>query len=348
MANIKDVEKSMNNEPIQHLVSNGAGSAKPMSRQDVLLSDMELPLSETFYPLGYAVQILTNEQSVLDAARESFGHMLPRYTEFTLQVRVGVSDGGTMDCPPEPIRREYNHLFSLVADAENQALMDLKSCTNFIWVKRSTVQRRLYFRYNLLEKPVYVLLGSSVVTDLHAACVSKYDRGVLLCGNSGAGKTTLAYACARAGWTYTSDDTSYLINSSKSPRVAGHSHRIRFRDAAKSVFRELANRELTPRLEGKPSIEVSTSEFDGIETSCEARIHAIVYLNRDFTGTARSVALADGTAVRRMSQELYSSGEIRMKQEKALDALRDIPTYELRYCDLSSAIEILELLVRQN
>ncbi len=28
-----------------------------------------------------------------------------------------------LDCPPEPTRREYNHLYSLVADINNQALL---------------------------------------------------------------------------------------------------------------------------------------------------------------------------------------------------------------------------------
>src|SRR5665213_2624050 len=84
------------------------------------------------------------------------------------------------------------------------------------------------FRHNFLEQMVYLLLGSSVVTDLHAACISKDGKGVLLCGDSGAGKSTLSYACARAGWTYTSDDTSYLINDLDLPTVIGHSHRMRF------------------------------------------------------------------------------------------------------------------------
>jgi hypothetical protein len=320
--------------------------SKPRPPQEALLSHMELPLRGIFYPLGYAVEIITNEPAVLEAANESFGHACLSRTSAALQVCIGVSSGGDSECPPEPTRRQYNHLYSMMADADNQALLDLKTCISFVWVKKSTVDNSLYFRYNFLEKTVYLLLGSSVVTDLHAACVSKNGKGILLCGDSGAGKSTLSYACARAGWTYTSDDTSYLINNSDVPHVIGHSHRVRFRPTAKTLFQELEGRELTRRLEGKPSIEIPISEFPGLITASEARVHSIVYLNRSPSGTGRLVSLPEGTATQRTRKELYSAGEIRTKHEKILEVLSCIPTYELQYCALDHAIDQLDLLAQ--
>jgi hypothetical protein len=336
----------MFSESIQSASARTTVIPRPSTPQEALLCSMELPLHRIFFPLGYPVEIITNDPAVLDAASESFGHHHSRETGRPLQLRIGVSDGDNSESPSEPVRREYNHLFSLVADAGNQALLDLDLCTGFVWVKKDTVQHRLYFRYNFLEKPIYVLLGSSVVTDLHAACVSLRGKGILLCGESGAGKSSLAYACARAGWTYTSDDTSYLINSSKVPRVFGHSHRMRFRPTAKDLFPELNNRGLAPRLEGKPSIEVPTSEFPGLITASEARVHSIVYLRRSPLATGRLVALPDGTAIQRMSRELYSAGDIRARQESALQVLSATPAFELHYHGLEHAMEQLDLLTR--
>lgn len=314
--------------------------------QDALLSDMKLPFRRTFYPLGFAVEIFTNDVGVLDAAAESFGHRRLSRGSAALQVRIGIIEGGSQECPPEPVRREYNHLYSLVADPENQALLDLKTCTSFVWLKRSALNNTLYFRYNFLEKVVYLLLGASVVTDMHAACVGKSGKGILLCGDSGSGKSTLAYACARAGWTYTSDDTCYLINGLDTPRVIGHSHRIRFRPEAKTIFPELESQTVTPRMEGKPSIEVPVSALPTINTAPEARVHAIVYLNRDPLAEARLVKLPAGTATRRSCRELFSAGEIRLKHEKILEGLSAIPTYELQYADLTGAMQQLELLTQ--
>jgi hypothetical protein len=325
-----------------------AGNRKLSRAQDALLYDMDLPLRGTFYPLGYAIEIITNDQDVLEAAHESFGHRRLRRGHTTVQVRIGISEGSDPNYPPEPIRREYNHLYSLLADTDNYAVLDLKTCTNFVWLSRSALKNRLYFRYNFLEKVVYLLLGSSVVTDIHAACVSKNGRGILLCGDSGAGKSTLAYACARAGWTYTSDDTSYLINDSRLPRVIGHSHRLRFRPTARALFPELADRELTPRMEGKASIEVPVAELPRITTANEVGIYAVVYLRRSQSTAGGVVKLPRGTATTRLRKELYSAGEIRANHEKILEVLSDIPTYELQYSEFDQGIRLLEVLMQDS
>jgi hypothetical protein len=336
----------MTSEVNQPLLSGTPETHLPRRPQDALLCNMELPHRGIFYPLGYPVEIITNDKAVVQAADESFGHgRLSRLSE-TLQVRVGVSSAGGSECPPEPIRREYNYLYSLVADVNNQAMLDLRSCINFTWVTRAAVNHRIYFRYNFLEKAVYLLLGASVVTDLHAACVSMNGKGILLIGDSGAGKSTLAYACARAGWTYTSDDTSYLINDSIVPRVIGHAHRARFRPSAKALFPELEPFGLTPRLEGKPSIEVPISELPVPKTATEAIVTSIVYLNRYPSAAGKLILLPNGTATQRACGELYSAGEIRAKHENILQALSDIPTYELQYRDLDQGIHALNLLSR--
>ena len=336
----------MARELIHRAISATAETRAPRSPQDALLCNMELPLREIFYPLGYPVEIITNDTAVLQAASESFGHARSSRTSSKLQLRIGVSQEDGTECPPEPTRREYNHLYSLVADVYNQALLDLRTCINFTWVTPAAVNNRIYFRYNFLEKAVYLLLGASVVTDLHAACVSKNGKGILLCGDSGAGKSTLAYACARAGWIYTSDDTSYLINDSEIPRVIGHSHRVRFRPSAKALFPELERFALSPRLEGKPSIEIPISELPVPKAASEAIVDSIVYLNRYPSAPGRLIPLPHGTAAQRTCRELYSAGEVRAKHESILKVLSDIPTYELQYCDLYQGIQALDLLMR--
>ena len=324
--------------------------------QKALLSDMDLPLRHTFYPLGYAVEIVTNEPTVLEVAKETFPQGCSSRSSPILQVHIGVSkedvEEGKQECPPAPTRRQFNHLYSMVANTDNQAILDLTTLTNFVWINQAAIRNPLYFRYNFLEKTVYLLLGSSVVTDLHAACVSKNGHGVLLCGDSGAGKSTLSYACARAGWIYTSDDTSYLINSPDEgdgppqlPQVIGHAHRVRFRPSATILFPELEGRALTERLEGKPSLEIPTSELSGLMTAGEARVSFVVYLKRSPTGTGTLVCLPQGTATTRMRGELYSAGPVRARHEQILGVMSTVPTFELHYRDLADAIDQLDQLV---
>jgi energy-coupling factor transporter ATP-binding protein EcfA2 len=309
--------------------------------------DMELPFHEVFYPLGFSVEIITNDPDVLLACGESFGHVCTLRRSTALAVRIGVFGNAATECPPEPTRREFNHLYSLVGDAENQALLDLKTLTSFAWLSRAAIENRLYFRHNFLEKMVYLLLGARYVTDIHAACVSRNGKGILLCGDSGAGKSTLAYACARSGWTYTSDDTSYLISDSEVPRVIGHCHRARFRPSARALFPELQGRALSPRMEGQPSLEIPITQLPVQSTSPESTVDAVVYLSRNPDGECRLIPLPAGTATQRIRRELYSAGEIRARHERLLELLWDVPTYDLHYSDLSDGIKAIEVLTLQ-
>lgn len=336
----------MSQKSMQEMYPEVAGSGSSHRHRDALLCDMELGHKEIFFPLGYPVEIITNDSAVLKAARESFGHARFCRNNATLKIRVGVTSEDGSGCPAEPTRREFNHLYSLVADSNNQAVLDLRSLVSFTWVTKATADNSLYLRYNFLEKVVYLLLGASVVTDLHAACVSNNGKGILLIGDSGAGKSTLAYACARAGWTFTSDDTSYLVNESKVPRVIGHCHRARFRPSAKELFPELQRFGITPRFEGKPSIEVPLSELPVQNTAAEATVDLIVYLNRSSSAAGSLIRLPHGTATERTRADLYSAGEIRARHEGILQILSDIPTYELQYSDLCQGIFLLDRLSR--
>lgn len=313
--------------------------------QSSLLSDMELPLHQVFFPLGYSIDLLTNRPEVLSAATESFGHNETRHGNSGIRIHIGVVPGAAQNCPPLPIRRQYDHLYSMVADPDNQAILDLCTGANFVWINAAALHDPLYLRHNFLEKVVYLLLGASVVTDIHAGCVSKGGKGILLCGSSGAGKSTLSYRCARRGWIYTSDDTCYLRSDVETPTVIGHSHRIRFRPEARAFFPELNGHGISRRIDGKPSIEVTSAELPPFETTSESEVAAIVYLQRSATGRADLVPLSRGNAVTRLSEECYSAGTIRARHHRQLQKLIDIPGFVLHYSGLDDAIIELDGLV---
>lgn len=311
---------------------------------DPLRCNVALPLRAIFYPLGFAVEIITNAQEVLDAAHESWGHLHPGNTRPALQLRIIISEESSIDCPPAPVVRAQRHMLTMVADKDNQAICDLKASFATAWLSRAALQYRSYLRYHFIEAAVLVLLSTSYVTAIHAACVSWRGQGILLCGDSGAGKSTLAYACARAGWTYTSDDASYVLSETDLPCVIGNSHQIRFRPSAKDLFPELHSYEITPRAEGKPSIEIPISTWPGVLTADQASVHSIVFLNRQPSATAILVPLSKVLAAQRFYEALYPVQEIREMQISALEPLLATPTFELRYRDLHEAIDRLEQL----
>ena len=110
-------------------------------------------------------------------------------------------------------------------------------------------------------------------TPVHAGCVAFNGRGMLLCGESGAGKSSLSYACARAGWTYVADDVELsCCNESKDRLVTGNCHQVRFRPSAAELFPEVEGREITPRAAGKPSIELPTAPMPGMTCAPTAQV----------------------------------------------------------------------------
>jgi hypothetical protein len=315
---------------------------------DPLLCDVEMPLRAVFYPLGFAFEISTNRHVVLDAATESWGHTKQRDSSPPLHLRIGVTDRVAGYCPSAPIVRGQQHLVSIVADAHNQAICDLDAGFAFGWLSPDALAHRDYARYHFLEAVALILIASSRATPIHAACVSRFGHGLLLCGPSGAGKSTLAYACARSGWTFTSDDSSYLKHGSDELRVVGNPHQVRFRPSARDLFPELGGRSITPRAQGKPSIEVPTGELPGIVTVEETRIHSIILLQRWPSGRAELRPVDADAAQEYFQQCLQLPGRVRSQQSEALQRLSGAAVYELRYQDLYQAVECLDFLAGRN
>ena len=324
---------------------NGPGGAAT-PENDPLLCKMELPLRAVFYPLGFAVEISTNSQAVLDAARESWKDLSQRHSSPVLRIGIAITPGESGDCPPSPVVRAHRQLLTIVANPENQAVCDLGAGYAYAWLTQDTLLHRSYLRYHYIEAIALILISNTYATAIQAACVSRHGRGMLLCGDTGAGKSTLAYACARAGWTYTSDDACYLLRATGQPRVAGNSRQIRFRPSASDLFPELRGRAITPRAEGKPSIEVPTAELPRLVTEDEAPVDYIIFLNRQASAGVDLVPFSKTVAMRRFHQSLFPEDEVQQLRAAALQRLSTAEVFELRYRDLQQAVDRLERLVR--
>ena len=76
---------------------------------------------------------------------------------------------------------------------------------------------------------------------LHTACVAADGRGLLLAGGSGAGKTTLAIALARAGLTFLGDDIVFLVagDDGRGTRAYALPDQIDVTDTTVAMFPEL-------------------------------------------------------------------------------------------------------------
>jgi len=323
-------------------------TTEALPQSETLLANIPLPLVGMFYPLGFPVQINTNHEAILEAANASWGHERAREDTPAIQILVCITDGEDSDCPPSPLVRLRGHLLTVVADFHNHAVCDIRNRLAHIWLNRSTLMYQSYIRYHFIEVAALFSISTSFVTPLHAACVSRHGQGMLLCGDSGTGKSTLAYACARAGWSYTSDDASYLIRDANPPHVLGSSHQVRFRPTARTLFPELFGYGLTPRAEGKPSIEIPIAELlPHVVSVDEAQVHFMVFLKREPIAVPELIPIPTETAMQRLKVGEGLGREMEEFYSSCIQHLVHTQSFELHYSDLHPAIECLDSLARE-
>jgi hypothetical protein len=316
---------------------------------DPLLYDFDLPFRALYYPLGFPVEVSSNAKEVLTAADESWGLFKQAHSERPLQLQIAVIDGGSRKCPATLERRGQRNLVMRIADAANFNVSDLARGFSYAWVTRALIENRGYFRYDFLEAMSWDLLHAAFLTPIHAACVRLADRGVLLCGDSGAGKSSLSFACAREGWTYLSDDACCLIRKSNNRSVVGNPYQIRFRDSAVQLFPELKDHKVTRRSRGKLSIELPTAHWPAIKTMAESSVDYIVFLRRGESELPHLSAVPQADALA-WFQRVINWGPVKMRkaQSASLAHLLEAPIFELRYSDLSGAVAKLEAMVRND
>lgn len=310
-----------------------------------LLPRVELPLHAVYFPMGFPLELFSNSTAVIKAAEKSWKHFQPKFMDAPLDLRIQVTedeDGSTLPSAPS-CTLQWNILLH-IADVRNFIFCDLRNGRSFGSITQGTADSSLYLRYYFLEGAALSMMTALRAAPMHAACVSPLGCGMLLYGDSGAGKTSLAYAGARAGWTYVSDDASYLPLGRKDRLVIGNHYQVRFRDCAAELFPELEGRSVTPRAAGKPSIEIPTSELAGLVTADSAVIECVIFLNRH-TGEDALVPLRKDYARECFKQWCYTApDEVREIQLAALDHLLAVPIYELRYRDMGWAVQRLEQL----
>jgi hypothetical protein len=305
-----------------------------------------LPFHKMFFPLGYPLELQTNSIAVLSAAEESWGIYTSRNAKSPLTLRIGVTANASESSSTRhlPVYRLDRNLLSSNIDAHNFVVSDLSAGFSFGWITEETAEATSYLRYQILEAAALCMISSLHATALHAACVAPGDHGMLLCGESGAGKSSLAFAGARAGWTFVSDDASYLPFDRTDRIVVGNCYQFRLRGTSVTLFPEMEGRTITSKPAGKPSIEVTTHELPSVRMAESAVVKSIVLLNRSHTGAPEIVPVRREKVSCLIGKVPVAAPESQAAQEAAIRNLLDVPTYELRYTDLNWAVSRLELL----
>ena len=230
---------------------------------------------------------------------------------------------------------------SIVADAHNHVLCDFARSCACGWVTPRVADRPEFLRFHFLEPATMTVLVAAHLAPIHAALVTRDGIGLALCGDSFAGKSTLAYACARSGWTFVADDGAFLLRNRAGRFAVGNSSGIRFRTDAKILFPELSSCRVATRHNGALGMEVRTSQLS-VSTARGCAIDHFVFLRRSASGPAHLDPFNAAEALRWFQRNvLYGPPEVQESQRRAYSRLLDAGLWELNYSNLSDAVQVL-------
>lgn len=214
------------------------------------------------------------------------------------------------------------------------AVMSAGQRAALISVARELLRFPYHVRYELIELAVFTLAARvQGLLPLHAACVGRGRRGLLLIGDSGAGKSTAVLHCALQGVDIVSEDSVFIAPQSlRATGVANFLHvrreSLRFLSAADA---DLLRRAATiRRRSGVRKLEVDLRQRRFRLAPRPLEIAAMVALSaRRSGGGALLAPLAADEALARLEySQPYAAAQ--PGWPALLARMRRVPAFELR------------------
>ncbi len=309
-------------------------------------------MKSVFYPMGFPVEIETNSEPVLAAASSLWARYPQLADARPVRLKIAVSGSARATPPPAtPSRVVFNadrmsidHDTAGVAQA-NYATADLNIGSGEVFLTPDRAADSEYVNYHFLEPIICLLLAPRHYAFAHASCIARNGRALVLCGDTKVGKTCLAYACARKGWTFLSGDATHFLHRDEEFSVAGRPFSIRFRESARELFPELGAWPASLRPNGRMSIEADSERLN-VSTAFRGRASHLVFLERQPGTVARLEPMSPEDAIQRLEESVFFGGEdVREGQRATLRRFARLPSIRLVYSDSREAEPALRSLI---
>lgn len=253
--------------------------------------------------LGLPLTVCSNSPSVIAAAERSFGHwrnlaadLVDAVAPLRVQVIVGHADPeiGSSGQPMPFVQRAYDEVF-IAADSSNLMTAQMDRGVALAFVTPELVANDLHFRHHVLECLALLLASWRDRTPVHAGAVVRNGRAVLLVGHSMVGKSTLCYACLRAGFHLLAEDVVY-VSLRQGVRLWGNAARIHLLPDARGLFAELADVPAQIQANGKYKLAVDLTTT-GAERLRLCADQAVICLLQRHDGPASMLTPIDADEV---------------------------------------------------
>ena len=180
------------------------------------------PLERTFGLFRERLGVRTNDARVLAAAETAFGRFEVPEKGDPLVVRVAVENAlaGTAGWMVRGRQRELDarnlvhdtagNLLTITLADDLRAVVDGGTGFASAVISEALAGEAQLLRYAVVEAMALAMLtGGRGYVPIHASCVVREGRGIILQAPAGTGKSTLALACATRGWGLLAEDVVF-------------------------------------------------------------------------------------------------------------------------------------------
>jgi hypothetical protein len=240
-----------------------------------------LPLEVRFMVAGSIWMISSNSEEVLKAAQETFQPARDDAHATNLWVSIYV-DFEVPDRPrwAQPRFRALDHLYYAMYGPADSMLIDQQRRRVVGLFSSGTARDASYWKRVILPALLGIASASVGVTPLHCACLVKNGHGLLIGGESEAGKSTLALSLSLNGFAYLSDDWTYFSRSGNQVYAWGLPTPVKLLPDAFKYFPRLGAIEPAISQNGELAFEVDPVETFGVSRALSCEPRWLVFLER--------------------------------------------------------------------
>jgi hypothetical protein len=318
---------------------------------DPLWRRCRTPLTARYAVFGVPLTVQTNAPLLAELAEAAFGHWgdpPDGAAEPDLCLRLIVHDApeAPTNDRPAPLMRAQEGYFWISAG------------TSFGFADRRAGFATAYVTPTALAEPervtacfieclgVFLACGRRPGT-LHAAGIRIGDRGVLLTGRDGAGKSTLAYACVRAGLHLLAEDMVVVEPGPRGAVAWGDARFLHLLPDAPGLFPELSTAPYVRQLNGETKLRVHVHALRPDAAITQMPVWGVCSLGRADGGATR-IGPSDPDTIRHALTHFKGDPPIDLSaMNGGVDALLNGHTAHLEVgSDLDGAVRMLQEWVR--
>lgn len=160
------------------------------------------------------------------------------------------------------------------------------------------------WRRHIFPTLLGILAATIDIVPVHAACLSQNNRGFLLTGPSGTGKSTLAVSLSKRGYAFLSDDWTCLTSNATDVEAWSLPMPVKLLPDAARFFPELQACHVGVSLNGEMAYEVSPEHGLGLFQQKSCTVAGVVLLQRTETRGCSISEIDEEEAIEHLVEDL--------------------------------------------